>query len=871
MSMPRSSGAVVPPPERPSNGPGLAALRYRVGTFTSFRRAMLDELTAEGTSSPLAGWKEGIDGDYQTVLLELWAYLADVLTFYQERIANEAYLPTATRRDSLQRLAGLTAYIPSPGAGASALVAFTADPSKSVDMPVGFRVGSRATPGKPAAVFETGEAITIDGALNRIPLATVQPANQFAQPGSDGTLEIVLQGTANRLSVGDYLLVVEYEGDPASETRNLRQIDQVETDTVAGTTTVTWSEPGNGFESVTLYALRVVAGPFGNNAPSWNALPPALTTTTTGATAPFPENWDDPAKASYFLANDPVAANMLYLDAVYSGIRASANNYDWAVLLTDSSDQTSGDAVNQVFQVLDARPVSRAGYAISAKVTRLTLEAPVPASVFPLRGTVILSGADALTPLETVPIAVPLAGQTLILDGVYPQLKAGGRVIVQGPDPDSGETLAEDGVIALVGPIDTANGQTTVTLRRPLDRSYDRSGTALLANVAAATHGETVRDEVLGSGDGTAFQSFALKKAPLTYLATADAETPAAVRSTLGVTVNGVLWAEKPTLAGSAADAQVYTATPDVTGATVVEFGDGFFGARPPSGQDNIRASYRKGLGQAGNVAAGDLAQLLDSRPGVQKVTNPIGAVGGAEPEGSERIRTGVPSVMQAFGRAVSAADLATLALGYPGVTKASAAWVPHEAATPSAAGRSSAAVVHPASVQPYVRLTVATDDLLSPPQQALFVQALRTYLDQRRDRNVPLRIGSFTPVYVDVDAAIDVDDRYPRQATLGAAQATLGAGLGPDGRPGFFAADRLQFGRCIHLSDLYAALQAVSGIRSAVVTSFRRPDQDSDPKTVRDVIPILPTELAVVANDPTDPAKGTLNVTWRSGGFLDT
>jgi len=34
-----------------------------------------------------------------------WATLADVLTFYQERIANELWLRTATERDSLLRLA----------------------------------------------------------------------------------------------------------------------------------------------------------------------------------------------------------------------------------------------------------------------------------------------------------------------------------------------------------------------------------------------------------------------------------------------------------------------------------------------------------------------------------------------------------------------------------------------------------------------------------------------------------------------------------------------------------------------------------------------------------------------------------------------
>ena len=66
-------------------------------------------------ANPFSAWHEGIDSDYQTMFVELWAYLADVLTFYQERIANEAFLGTATQRDSLLRLVSLIDYRPSPG------------------------------------------------------------------------------------------------------------------------------------------------------------------------------------------------------------------------------------------------------------------------------------------------------------------------------------------------------------------------------------------------------------------------------------------------------------------------------------------------------------------------------------------------------------------------------------------------------------------------------------------------------------------------------------------------------------------------------------------------------------------------------------
>ena len=110
-----------------TNPPGQPAIRYRIGTFASFRQAMFDSLqqgsqwNAGDGPFPFAGWHEGIAGDYQSAFLELWAYLADVLTFYQERIANEAYLPTATQSDALRRLVRLVNYRPFPGSGATVL------------------------------------------------------------------------------------------------------------------------------------------------------------------------------------------------------------------------------------------------------------------------------------------------------------------------------------------------------------------------------------------------------------------------------------------------------------------------------------------------------------------------------------------------------------------------------------------------------------------------------------------------------------------------------------------------------------------------------------------------------------------------------
>ena len=135
------------------------------------------------------------------------------------------------------------------------------------------------------------------------------------------------------------------------------------------------------------------------------------------------------------------------------------------------------------------------------------------------------------------------------------------------------------------------------------------------------------------------------------------------------------------------------------------------------------------------------------------------------------------------FGRAVSAADYAALALSYPGVAKASAAWVTRDWTTLKA-------LAHP-----YIQLVVATADQQPLAEQPTFAAKLRSFLDQRRDPNVSLRITDFIPVYIQLIASVEIDDAFPQQATIAKVQAALNPAVNPDGTIGFFAFERLSFG----------------------------------------------------------------------------
>jgi predicted phage baseplate assembly protein len=928
-----------------SNAPGRSAIEYRSGTFTSFRRAMLDriafpDLMAGAVTSltqdvqlidtsiaildagafpgaapfrikigteymlvtgvagatlwtvtrgspatahpagdavvltpanPFGGWHEGIDADYQTMFVELWAYLADVLTFYQERIANEAFLQTATQRDSLLRLVGLIDYHPSPGAGAGGLVAFTAAKDQSLTVPSGFRVGSRAQPGKPAVVFETAAAIAATGDNSVIPVALLGPDVDY------DTQSIVLQGVNHGLSVNDYLLAVENES-AGDEARHLLRITAVTASKAANTTTVAWQDVSGVYEqaskTVALYAFRLSVAPLGDTAPRWDAISPTLTNTDhQHPNPPYPINWDLPFTLSFsefsiffpipiltlnqwfYLPIPGDATNGLFLDSVYGALKYSATNPGWAVLLTD------GDMF-QIFHVTDARQTGKVAYSITTKATRLTFVEPVTPFTFPLRNTTVLTGNERLPLQIDLPLDDPLSGAIVVLTGIHTQLQDGQTVVLRGNlfDPltnvATDQAAAESAVIDGAPEPDPVNNVTLVNLKHPLAHQYVRATCSLLANIVEVTQGETVKDEVLGGGDGAAFQSFALKKSPLTYLPSADPEGLSAVQSSLRVTVDGVAWIERPNLVESAPHDQDFTTSLDDAGDTIVVFGDGFNGARPPTGVGNIHARYRRGLGKSGNLPSGGIQQLVDSNPNLLKVTNPMPSSGGDDPASAAAIRTQAPGSLQTFGRAVSVADYAALALRYPGVAKAGATWVVQDPVTLQA-------VPHP-----YVQLTVGTNDRV-PFQGTILSNKLRGFLDNHRDPNVPLRVQDFTPVYIEVALQVEIDARHPHQGTLNQVQAALNPGVTADGAPGYFAFEQLKFGQPIFLSALYAVLQSIAGVNEVTITRLRRvgpglADALSIPP--HDIL-VGPTEIVTI--DSAANPDSVLTITGH-GGFVD-
>ena len=69
---------------------------------------------SEFSTQRYPAWLERSEADLGMVLMEVLAAMADELSYYQDRVAGEALLATATQRLSLLHLARLVDYEPAP-------------------------------------------------------------------------------------------------------------------------------------------------------------------------------------------------------------------------------------------------------------------------------------------------------------------------------------------------------------------------------------------------------------------------------------------------------------------------------------------------------------------------------------------------------------------------------------------------------------------------------------------------------------------------------------------------------------------------------------------------------------------------------------
>ena len=136
------------------------------------------------------------------MIAEWWAYVADILTFYNERIANQDYLRTADLPESVKRLIQLLGYRPRPAIGATATLAALVTPGQSALLPKGLQFQSKPGPGQEAQTFELDAATPI-GAPDAV------PASPIAALLAPDAATLLLQGIVRNINGGDLLVLRE--------------------------------------------------------------------------------------------------------------------------------------------------------------------------------------------------------------------------------------------------------------------------------------------------------------------------------------------------------------------------------------------------------------------------------------------------------------------------------------------------------------------------------------------------------------------------------------------------------------------------------------------------------------------------------------
>jgi predicted phage baseplate assembly protein len=831
--------------------PGLAAIPYRVGTYAQFKDTLLARISLSGQPL-LRELRTRDDDDFSIALIDAFAVMGDVLTFYTERYGNESYLRTAVERQSVVDLAALVGYRPSPGVAASASLAFSIDAatgafgpaltgvanpqvvpaaSATVTVPAGTRVQS--IPNNPSQLpqpFETSQAVDTSAAWNAITprMSTPQIIDCTA---ADKVQSLILTGAVTNLKNGDIILLCPGSGNALPVVQKVTIATDSKTTQVDLAANVTPAAPRlpsavatGAFQAFAAQALDgSVVGQILQQkwvvsdlvvAAQMNRWPIEQLQAAINAAPPPAPNPNIPfvmrQQAAGFGFNIPVVKDFVTSPPSDYDAVGSATFGDWhaPVIYLDAvypqilpnsyivlqTDPAVNGPPPLVATVTGNRTVTHKQFGSTAKVSMLTLSGTSADALekFPIRGTTVLCQSEPLS-LAQLPINDDIAdGVTtpITLDQAYLGLTVGRTIALSGQRRDLPGVAASE--IRKLASVTLDQGYAIITLDRALAYSYVRSTVQISANVAAATNGASVT-ETLGNGDATqTFQSFRLKQPPLTYT---SAATASGIQSSLSVRVNGELWSEVPYFYGHGPKEHIFITRLNDDTTTTVTFGDGKTGARLPTGVANVAASYRYGIGTPGLVDANQISMMMTRPLGVRSATNPVASAGAADAETIDDARGNATLTIMTLDRIVSLEDYQDFARAFPGVSKALAVFVWQ-------------------GQQRAVLLTVAgTDGAVVDPAGTLG-NALSGTIAACSEPFVTVLLQSFSPVFFRIGGTVTIAPDRIAADMESAIEAAL--------RSAFSFAAR-DFGQPVNLSEVIATIQDVDGVVGVMIDALYR------------------------------------------------
>ena len=751
MSCPCDERAIFSPLDIPA---GLNSLPRQMAGFPQFRLAMLAALRKHHA---LNQWQARDKEDLGVMLLEMWAYVCDVLAFYDEAIANESYLRTAQLRPSLRKLTDLLGYIPRPAVASSVVMTAIAEGRKSLCLSQGTAFRSEAFDDEAPQVFELNSDSIIHPLNNSW---KVSPQRPTTMSGTQSTL--LLQDENKKLQKDDIFIAT------ANSSTSIHQV--VKRESIVGEDEENYTQltidPDVSFivatkpEEVALNSSTQTAGLW-----TMGTSPQAVINSNSYTELVLNGLYRQLKAGQEILVSKGAEYRWFTLTKVGDVMMNITTGGDYTV---DENDVTVNPVVAPAIKLtLDvslnssSRKKSGASYWYNSNTSELQVH-----HAFIKVGNLTLQRETAITENSELKVTATRGKKIdTPVDASSPTrfvLKDVNEVSVQG----NGTLNYTSGELTFQG----SNWGDDLT---PAIKVW--------GNVINATRGETVNNEILGSGNATqALQTFTLKKSPLTYIAAPTSDDERGVSSTLTVWVDGIQWQEVSSFYGYGENDEVFIVRQNDEQESHIIFGDGMRGRRLPSGIDNVIASYRYGAGAA-TPPGQTITQLARPVKGLSSVSNPFAATGGSNEEDEEGIRGYAPQSALLLGRAISVPDFIAAAKGLPGVKAAQAQWRWNNKRQ-----------------RPVIQIWyIGTCDTAT----------IRTALRNLADPSIALDVETSNAQALSLSFDIDVDSTYVDTEVLATVRSTL-----IDEEEGMLSERNIGIGAPLYRSQLFEAILAIPG-----------------------------------------------------------
>ncbi|MCD6224569.1 MAG: putative baseplate assembly protein [Deltaproteobacteria bacterium] len=320
----------------------------------------------------------------------------------------------------------------------------------------------------------------------------------------------------------------------------------------------------------------------------------------------------------------------------------------------------------------------------------------------------------------------------------------------------------------------------------------------------------SIRNEVLGSSNGEAYQTHTFSNSPILpnpKIMVKEFKNPSAeqikrIKEELKddvfedvdpdgkVTALRIRWYEVENFFKSSSESRHYTL--DLYKAAVT-FGDGKKGKIPPAGVDNIKSDlYYIGGGSRGNVGKNTITLLDESYPSVEGIRNPDAAGGGADAETIEDAKLRGPWSLKHRYRAVTIEDFEKLAFEASGEVAKAKCYVEESE----------------------VRLIIVPKgDLEKLRPGNMLLQTIKKYLDDRRLITTRLKIAG--PGYMDISIEAEVSVVPQKVEIIPEIKIMMELELRNFFHPlkGGPAKNGWPMGRSVHISEIYNVLENIEEV----------------------------------------------------------